>query len=443
MLIKKADDKSATLTELESLAKSAGSRKRREIEEELRTLRAGLKGEREAAYLINFEHEKSPDIAVIHDLRLDIDGRVAQIDHLLIHRSLHCFVLETKQVQSGLKITDTGEFLRWNDWNKTYDGMASPLAQNERHISVLRDAFGKLLLPERAGVPLTPVFHSYVLIPSKARIDRPANFDTRRVIKMDLLRSAIDHELKNAGASDSATDTVSLVSSGTLENLARQLVARHQPITFNYRAKFGLTGQGDNRTVFTMEPEKDGADRDSFSSRPDERPAWSAKTKRRTPIRGARLAYVGVLAVAGWAIMAIYSELFLPKLPTPPSHESPSSRQLVKVPATPAPINRPPQSRPHHPDSLTPAPSPEPLPPAVRMDERSLTVTDGQGKVIAEIQGDLPKAKQEMQQSGMGARPLRPGTAIASETTKPAAVCEPKPVMADEEIAACRANTSR
>jgi hypothetical protein len=37
MQLKKADDKAAALAELEALAKSAGSGKRREIEEELRT----------------------------------------------------------------------------------------------------------------------------------------------------------------------------------------------------------------------------------------------------------------------------------------------------------------------------------------------------------------------------------------------------------------------
>jgi hypothetical protein len=49
VLLKQADDKSASVAELEALAKSAGSGKRREIDEELRILRAGLKGEKEAA----------------------------------------------------------------------------------------------------------------------------------------------------------------------------------------------------------------------------------------------------------------------------------------------------------------------------------------------------------------------------------------------------------
>jgi hypothetical protein len=41
VLFEKADDKSAAIAELEALAESAGRGKRREIEEEMRILRAG------------------------------------------------------------------------------------------------------------------------------------------------------------------------------------------------------------------------------------------------------------------------------------------------------------------------------------------------------------------------------------------------------------------
>src|SRR3546814_3580528 len=53
---------------------------------ELRNRRAGLKGERDSAYLIDFDYASSPNWAVIHDLRLEHGGRTAQIDHLLINR---------------------------------------------------------------------------------------------------------------------------------------------------------------------------------------------------------------------------------------------------------------------------------------------------------------------------------------------------------------------
>lgn len=45
---------------------------------------------------------------------------------------LQCFVLETKHFRDGLKITEEGEFLRFNGYTKRYEGMPSPIAQNER-----------------------------------------------------------------------------------------------------------------------------------------------------------------------------------------------------------------------------------------------------------------------------------------------------------------------
>jgi hypothetical protein len=45
-------------------------------------------------------------------LRLEHNGRTAQIDHLLINRWMECYVLESKHFNAGLKITEDGEFMR-------------------------------------------------------------------------------------------------------------------------------------------------------------------------------------------------------------------------------------------------------------------------------------------------------------------------------------------
>ncbi|SDX20984.1 nuclease-related domain-containing protein [Lysobacter enzymogenes] len=110
MLIKIKDDDSALLKELELRAAGTGTAAR-QAATELRIRQAGLKGERDSAYHIDFHFERSPNWAVIHDLRLERDGRVAQIDHLLINRWLEIYVLETKHFHAGIKITSDGEFL--------------------------------------------------------------------------------------------------------------------------------------------------------------------------------------------------------------------------------------------------------------------------------------------------------------------------------------------
>jgi hypothetical protein len=240
MLLKNADSKERDIEELERLSKVAPAALKSKIEQELRSLRAGIKGEKESAYLIDFDFKEAERIVVIHDLRLEINGRVAQIDHLLIHRTLNCFVLETKHFHAGIQITEDGEFKQWNDFKKTYEGMASPLAQNERHIAVLKDAFERIELPTRAGIKLTPTFHSYVLVSPKARIDRPKKFDTSHIIKSDVLLKTIQGQFEKSGVLDVFTNVARIVSLDTIKDIGQRLVALHKPATFDYASKFGL-----------------------------------------------------------------------------------------------------------------------------------------------------------------------------------------------------------
>lgn len=231
MLIKEADDQSAQLERLKRLASGTGP-KAKQAADELRRRKAGVRGERDSAYLINFEYAQSPNWAVIHDLRLEHGGRVAQIDHLLINRWMDVYVLETKHFHAGIKITEEGEFLRWNDFRRTYEGMASPLEQNERHIQVLKAVMAGIELPTRLGVRIPPAFQTFVLIGPDARIDRPRNFDTSRVVKADQLKKAIWRDIDNEnGLIGLVKFAAKIVSSETLEFVARQLAQLHRPLS--------------------------------------------------------------------------------------------------------------------------------------------------------------------------------------------------------------------
>lgn len=232
MLIKQADDKSAQLAALESRMQLSGDAGKYAKSDYYR-LKAGIKGEKDSAYFIDFHFgESSKNWAVIHDLRLEHGGRVAQIDHLLLNRFSEIYVLETKHFNSGVKITEDGEFLRWDDFRKRYEGMESPLLQNERHIAVLKDVCATLDLPLRLGIRLQPDFQSLVLIANNAKIYRPKQsaFDTSRVIKADQLRKRIDKDIEGESGTSILFKTPKMVSSETVRDLARQLVARHAPL---------------------------------------------------------------------------------------------------------------------------------------------------------------------------------------------------------------------
>jgi len=269
MLLKSADRKDEQIAELERLASIAPADRRAKIEQALRAVRAGLKAEQEAAYFIDFHLKDSKNTLVIHDLRLDVGGRVAQIDHLLLHRSLTAFVLETKSFHAGVKITDDGEFLRWNDYKKTYEGMASPVAQNERHVGVLKDAFKQLDMPTRLGMRLSPTFEPYVLVSPNSRVDRPKKHETSRVLKADMLIDAIGKRFEKEGVLETVAAMAKFVSTDTLLDIGRQLVRRHQPIKFDYAAKFGLSGMAATTSVVEEPaPAAYVADREQTTEKP-------------------------------------------------------------------------------------------------------------------------------------------------------------------------------
>ena len=239
MLLKRTDNKNRQIAELKRLLSGATGDRRIRIEQELRILRAGIKGEQEAAYLIDFKRKDSKHCIVIHDLRLEIDGRVAQIDHLVMNQVLYCYVLETKHFSSGFKITEEGEFLRWNDYRKCYEGMPSPLAQNERHLAVLKKAFERIEMPTRLGISLPVTFFPLVLVSPNARIDRPKRFDASTIIKADMLDAYISKKVDKAGVLEVIGGLSKVVSIETLEGIGRKLVRMHKSATFDYAARFG------------------------------------------------------------------------------------------------------------------------------------------------------------------------------------------------------------
>ena len=242
MIIKEKDSRTADIELLESLlAKDLPHQKSDQIKKELATLRKGMKGENDAAYYINFDYGASKNWAVLHDLRLETNGLVAQIDHLLINRFIYFYVLESNNFSFGVKIEEDGNFLVYN--NKHYCGIPSPIEQNRRHISVLEQCLkAHNLLPKRLGIAIKPNFINYVLLSADSRIIRPKKsaFDSSAVIKADVLSSIIEKEIDNMHPVGVLASAAKLCSQETVMDIARNVAALHKPIRIDYAKRFGL-----------------------------------------------------------------------------------------------------------------------------------------------------------------------------------------------------------
>src|SRR5688572_8169141 len=114
MQIKAADNKHGEVAELTALlARRDLQRSTRElIEREIRAIKAGQRGEADAAYHIEFYTQHSPDTMTLHDLRLQCNGRVAQIDHVIVTRSFEFWVCESKRFadEAVININEHGEW---------------------------------------------------------------------------------------------------------------------------------------------------------------------------------------------------------------------------------------------------------------------------------------------------------------------------------------------
>lgn len=241
MIIKEADDKAGDIETLQALlthpAAQADTRKR--IEQEIRNIKAGVRGEQEAAYEMKVHYGNSRNWAVLHDLRIEHGGLVAQIDHLVVNRFLEMWVCESKHFSEGVAINEHGEFAAF--FNSKPYGVPSPIEQNAKHILILQRLCdsGAVELPKRLGFTLEPDLKGLVLVSKKARIGRPKSKveGIECVIKNDQFVKTVDKDIEGNGI----LSLRKVVGSDTLEEIARQIAALHRPASFDWAARFGLT----------------------------------------------------------------------------------------------------------------------------------------------------------------------------------------------------------
>jgi Nuclease-related domain len=246
MLLKTADDKSGDIQALEVLLgrPDVDARQRRAIQDEIWAIRLGAKAESDAAYQLDFDLRDSKNWAVIHDLRIDVDGLTAQIDHVVISQMLEVFVCESKSYTGGVKVNEHGEWLTFRDRRPI--GIPSPVEQNRRHIKVLEQVIklGYVKLPRRI-VTLKPTYKNIVLVSVSGLINRPKQKlpDLDLVVKVDQFRTY----LLNRDFPD--RQMLKLVGSDTLEAFGRQLVALHRPADVDWAAKFGVATAAPSASV--------------------------------------------------------------------------------------------------------------------------------------------------------------------------------------------------
>ncbi|MFZ2217247.1 MAG: nuclease-related domain-containing protein [Rhodoferax sp.] len=228
MLIKSADDKSKRLALLQDLQQSPvlDARQKDWLREQLRRCKTGMEGERDAAFYLDGHYKDAQNNVVLHDLRLQIDGEVAQIDHLVINRTGYVVLIETKNFSGDLEVNAHGEFTV--RYGSVRYGIPSPYEQSRRHARIL----GKLLERLEIGTRTDklPEFHNVVMMHPKAIIQRPDPkvFDTSFLIKADQFPAWHEKLVNGTSAGGVLKAFLNMRSQDTIKEWGEKLKRQHR-----------------------------------------------------------------------------------------------------------------------------------------------------------------------------------------------------------------------
>ncbi|MHB1281882.1 MAG: nuclease-related domain-containing protein [Acidithiobacillus sp.] len=244
MILKERDKAWRKLAEMEMellLQCNLTDEHRKQIEQENYMLKSGNDAESTTAFDLSLRHRESANWIVLHDLRLVDGDDVAQIDRLLMVRTLDFFVLETKNYSGGVKIFPSGEFEAIRKDGSTYP-IPSPIAQNDRHIVLLKRLLKRHnLLPHRLGLAM-PHFHNHVLVSTRGRLLKAGENDFPEVVKSDLFFQRIDDFRNGITVADIFKRLPGVISTKRLQAIGEAIASWHQPPSKpGYRKRFGIT----------------------------------------------------------------------------------------------------------------------------------------------------------------------------------------------------------
>ena len=231
MILKEMDDKRAQLSYLEK--KLIGTKidyKKQKLQHEINMIKNGSYAEKGNAYYLDFDFKDSEKFIVLHDIRIEHKGRVAQIDHLIISRSgIH--ILESKSVKNGtLKINqDDSIEIEYSKYKKIT--LPSPTEQNRRHKKVIQD-----FILDTVDLPFNLKALGGIIIETLVLIHPNTNIYNYKLpkgyIKADQFLKNFNEDVDKASAFDLMKFTVKFLNHEKRMKIANALIAAHKPIDY-------------------------------------------------------------------------------------------------------------------------------------------------------------------------------------------------------------------
>jgi len=226
MLIKIRDATPSRIARLERMVATESDPLRKiEIRHGLARLRADTTRENACAFL-NRYFADYPDWMLLHDLRLCIDHKFAHANHVLIDRGLRFYWLDTRYIDYGLSISESGG-CTVNTVDSRH-AIACPLNKLRKNLRVFENVIrNSQLLPRWSALLKSPVVKGFVLTNPALKNSIPASNKSASVqlISKDNLFRMVWKNTEGENGLWSRDE-----SESSLLDIAQALADQHQPL---------------------------------------------------------------------------------------------------------------------------------------------------------------------------------------------------------------------
>ena len=249
MLYKDIDSKEQEIQQLKTLIlRSQNPKQKNLIKTDLARVLNGYKAEKDNAYYIGFRFKESPRSILLHDVRIEHEGKVAQIDHIIINR-FGIEILESKSFTGTLTIKGDGALnVKYGNKTQTFP---NPIEQNKRHAEILGDFIkANIALPSNLkllGVPIV----STVLINPQTTITH--NTLPEGFARADSFTTHWDERIENMSPLAMFKSISKMMTLDKAKEIADFLVKSHTPKVYDYAKRYPLHEEENRQMMPTIE----------------------------------------------------------------------------------------------------------------------------------------------------------------------------------------------
>ncbi|MBK1673990.1 hypothetical protein CKO35_11860 [Ectothiorhodospira shaposhnikovii] len=187
------------------------------------------------------------NVVILHDLRLEHEDQVVEIDHLLINRNLQITLVDSVLIGCGsLRINAEGESLIWSEDNSRWlTAVRQPFPELAEKALILGQILDEGWWPKRLGISLAHPIETCLVVDDHDRVilDDPATYESRVIKLGDFLPWYSKQRMKTPltqGVKALVRRATNRVDLNTLERIAFDLADRHQPAPVDYFQRLHL-----------------------------------------------------------------------------------------------------------------------------------------------------------------------------------------------------------